>query len=154
MLCTQYASKIWKTQQWPQDWKRSVFIPIPRKCNAKECSDYPICLNFTINQFSEADWSPSNSTYKYFKMAVFMILQHEQKTLKVSSRAIPNFSQSWLPQSRPSFGMQGTGGRRENTGRLHPCLWASAFNAQPSSTSRVVSLEFQGMTWCNELLLY
>ena len=32
--------KIWKTQQWPQDRKRSVFIPIPKKTNAKECSNY------------------------------------------------------------------------------------------------------------------
>ena len=31
---------IWKTQQWPQDWKRSIFIPIPKKSNAKECSNY------------------------------------------------------------------------------------------------------------------
>ena len=31
---------IWKTQQWPQKWKRSVFIPIPKKGNAKECSNY------------------------------------------------------------------------------------------------------------------
>ena len=31
---------IWKTQQWPQDWKRSVFIPIPKKCNDKECWNY------------------------------------------------------------------------------------------------------------------
>ena len=31
---------IWKTPQWPQDWKRSVFIPIPKKLNAKECSNY------------------------------------------------------------------------------------------------------------------
>ena len=31
---------IWKTQQWPQDWKRSVFIPIPKKGNAKQCSNY------------------------------------------------------------------------------------------------------------------
>ena len=31
---------IWKTQQWPQDWKSSVFIPIPKKGNAKECSNY------------------------------------------------------------------------------------------------------------------
>ena len=31
---------IWKTQQWPQDWKRSVFIPIPKKGSAKECSNY------------------------------------------------------------------------------------------------------------------
>ena len=35
------CQKIWKTQQWPQDWKRSVFIPIPKKGNAKECSNYP-----------------------------------------------------------------------------------------------------------------
>ena len=36
LICQQ----IWKTQQWPQDWKRSVFIPIPKKVNAKECSNY------------------------------------------------------------------------------------------------------------------
>ena len=34
------CQQIWKAQQWPQDWKRSVFIPIPKKGNAKECSDY------------------------------------------------------------------------------------------------------------------
>ena len=34
------CQQIWKTQQWPQDWKRSIFIPIPKKDNAKECSDY------------------------------------------------------------------------------------------------------------------
>ena len=37
-LCKQ----IWKTQQWPQDWKTSVFIPIPKKSNAKRCSNYCI----------------------------------------------------------------------------------------------------------------
>ena len=36
LICQQ----IWKTQQWPQDWKRSVFIPMPKKGNAKECSNY------------------------------------------------------------------------------------------------------------------
>ena len=36
LICQQ----IWETQQWPQDWKRSVFIPIPKKGNAKECSNY------------------------------------------------------------------------------------------------------------------
>ena len=35
-ICQQF----WKTQQWPQDWKRSVFIPIPKKGNTKECSNY------------------------------------------------------------------------------------------------------------------
>ena len=36
LICQQ----IWKTQQWPQNWKRSIFIPIPKKGNAKECSNY------------------------------------------------------------------------------------------------------------------
>ena len=34
------CQQIWKTQPWPQDWKRSVFIPIPKEGNAKECSNY------------------------------------------------------------------------------------------------------------------
>ena len=34
------CQQIWKTQQWPQDWKRSVFIPVPKKGSAKECSNY------------------------------------------------------------------------------------------------------------------
>ena len=34
------CQQIWKTQQWPQDWKRSVFIPISKKSNTKECSNY------------------------------------------------------------------------------------------------------------------
>ena len=34
------CQQIWKTQQWPQDWKRSVFILVPKKGNAKECSNY------------------------------------------------------------------------------------------------------------------
>ncbi|MDP1205650.1 hypothetical protein, partial [Klebsiella pneumoniae] len=34
------CQQIWKTQQWPQDWKRSVFIQTPKKGNAKECSKY------------------------------------------------------------------------------------------------------------------
>ena len=34
------CQQIWKTQQWPQDWKMSVFIPIPKKGNAKECSNF------------------------------------------------------------------------------------------------------------------
>ena len=39
-MLSSICQQIWKTQQWPQDWKRSVFIPIPKKGNAKECSNY------------------------------------------------------------------------------------------------------------------
>ena len=40
MLLHLIYQQIWKTHQWTQDWKRSVFIPIPKKGNAKECSNY------------------------------------------------------------------------------------------------------------------
>ena len=40
VLHSSIGQQIWKTQQWPQHWKRSVFIPTPKKSNAKECSNY------------------------------------------------------------------------------------------------------------------
>ena len=45
------CQKIWKPQQWPQDWKRSAFIPIPKKGNAKECSNY--CTTAFISHTSK-----------------------------------------------------------------------------------------------------
>ena len=45
------CQQIWKTQQWPQDWKRSVFIPIPKKGNSRECSNY--CTIALISHASE-----------------------------------------------------------------------------------------------------
>ena len=45
------CQQILKTQQWPQDWKRSVFIPVPKKGNAKECSNY--CTIALISHTSE-----------------------------------------------------------------------------------------------------
>ena len=52
------CQQIWKTQQWPQDWKRSVFIPNPKKGNAKECSNY--CTVSVISvQFSRSIMSDS-----------------------------------------------------------------------------------------------
>ena len=45
------CQQLWNTQQWPQDWKRSVFIPIPKKGNAKECSNY--CTVALISHASE-----------------------------------------------------------------------------------------------------
>ena len=50
------CQQIWKTQQWPQDWKRSVFIPISKKSNAKECSNYR-----TIALISHASKDAQNS---------------------------------------------------------------------------------------------
>ena len=47
------CQQIWKTQQWPQDWKRSVFISVPKKHNAKECSNFR-----TITLISEGNGNP------------------------------------------------------------------------------------------------
>ena len=52
------CQQIWKTEQWPQDWKRSVFISIPKKGNAKECSNY-----HTVALISH----PSNIMLKIFQ---------------------------------------------------------------------------------------
>ena len=41
------CQQMWKTQQWPQDWKRAVFILIPKKGNAKECSNYHTTARFS-----------------------------------------------------------------------------------------------------------
>ena len=59
------CQQIWKTQQWPQDWKRSVFIPIPKKGNAKECSSY-----HTIALISHA-----SKVFKILKIHMLKILQ-------------------------------------------------------------------------------
>ena len=55
------CQQIWKTQQWPQDWKRPVFIPIPKKGNAKECSNYCTIAHLTRSQ-SNAQNSPNQSS--------------------------------------------------------------------------------------------
>ena len=66
------CQQIWRTQQWPQDWKRSVFIPIPKKGNAKECSNYcTIALishtSRKCSKFSKPGFS--NTWTKIFQMS-------------------------------------------------------------------------------------
>ena len=51
LKCCSICHKIWKTQQWPQAWKKSVFITIPKKGNAKECSNY--CTSALISHASK-----------------------------------------------------------------------------------------------------
>ena len=57
------CQQIWKIQQWPQDWKRSVFIPIPKKGNDKECSNYGIIALISHTSFtSDAQNSQSQAS--------------------------------------------------------------------------------------------
>ena len=62
------CQQIWKTQQWPQNWKRSVFIPIPKKGSAKECSDYR-----TITLISHA----SKVMLKILQLRLQQYMDHE-----------------------------------------------------------------------------
>ena len=55
------CQQIWKIQQWPQNWKRSVFIPIPKKGNAKECSNYRTIVVFSHTSAEKAMTSHSTT---------------------------------------------------------------------------------------------
>ena len=68
------CQQIWKTQQWPQDWNRSVFIPIPKKGNAKECSSYR-----TIALISEA----SKVMLKILQARLQKYVNHEIQMFKL-----------------------------------------------------------------------
>ena len=69
--------QIWKTQQWRQDWKRSVFIPIPKKGNAKECSNY-----YTIALISHA----SKVMLKILQARLQQYMNHELPDVQAGFR--------------------------------------------------------------------
>ena len=71
------CQQIWRTQQWPQDWKRSVFIPIPKKGNAKECSNY--C---TVALISHA----SKEMLKILRARLQQYLNHELPDVQAGFR--------------------------------------------------------------------
>ena len=71
------CQQTWKTQQWPQDWKRSVFIPIPKKGNAKECSNY--C---TIALISHA----SKVMLKILQARIQQYMNHELRDVQAGIR--------------------------------------------------------------------
>ena len=90
------CQQIWNTQQWPQDWKRSVFIPIPKKGNAKECSNY--C---TITLISHA----SKVMLKILQARLQQYVNHEFQMFKlVLEKAeepeikLPTSAGSWKKQ--------------------------------------------------------
>ena len=77
------CKQIWKTQQRPQDWKRSVFIPIPKKGKAKECSNY-----HTIALISKFSTPGFNSTWTmYFQMFKLVLEKAEEPEIKLPTSA-------------------------------------------------------------------
>ena len=74
------CQQIWKTQQWPQDWKMSVFIPIPKKDNAKECSNYcTIALNSHISKVMLKILQPRLQQYMNCELQMFNWIQKRQR---------------------------------------------------------------------------
>ena len=90
------CQQIWKTQQWPQDWKRSIFIPIPKKGNAKEGSNYHTIV---LISHSTKVWSKSfklgfNSTWtENFQMFKLVFKKAEEPEIK-----LPTSTGSWKNQ--------------------------------------------------------
>ena len=89
------CQQIWKTQQWPQDWKRSVFIPIPKKGNVKECSNY-----YTIALISHA----SKVMLKILQARLQQYVNHELSDVQTGFRKeepeikLPTSAGSWKKQ--------------------------------------------------------
>ena len=90
------CQQVWKTQQWTQDWKRSVFIPIPKKGNAKECSNY--CTIALISHISKV-------MLKILQVRLQQSVNHELPDFKlVLEKAeepeikFPTFAGSWKKQ--------------------------------------------------------
>ena len=90
------CQQIWKTQQWPQDWKRSVFISIPKKGNAKECSNY-----HTISLISHA----SKAMLKILQARLQKYMSHKLPDVQAGFRKgketeikLPTFVGSWKKQ--------------------------------------------------------
>ena len=88
--------QIWKTQQWPQDWKRSVFIPTPKKGNAKECSKYR-----TIALI----WHASKVMLKILQARLQQYMNHELPDVQAGFRKaeepeikLPTSAGSWKKQ--------------------------------------------------------
>ena len=90
------CQKIWKTQQWPQDWKMSVFIPIPKKGHAKECSNY-----HTITLISHA----SKVMLKILQARLQQYMNHELSYVQAGFRKADE-SKIKLPTSTGSLKKQ------------------------------------------------
>ena len=76
---------MWKTQQWPQDWKGSGFIPIPKKGNAKECSNY--CTIALISHASKAMLNILQVRLQKFQMFKLVLEKAEEPEIKLPTSA-------------------------------------------------------------------
>ena len=90
------SQQIWKTQQWPQDWKRSVFIPIPKKGNAKECSNY--CTIAVISHASKVMLKILQARLQQYVNRELPDVQAGFRKGKETEIKLPTFVGSWKKQ--------------------------------------------------------
>ena len=89
---------MWKTQQWPQDWKKAVFIPIPKKGNAKECSNYHTTalishtskvmlkiLQARLQQYMNCELPNVQAEEPEIKLTTFTVLSKKQESSRKTS---------------------------------------------------------------------
>ena len=127
------CQQTWKTQQWPQDWKRSVFIPIPKKGNAKECSNYcTVALTSHTSQvifiFSKPGFTSTwTVNFQMFKLVLEKAEEPEIKLptsagswKKQESSRKPLFLFYWLCQSLWLCGSQQTVEHSSRHGNTRP----------------------------------
>ena len=90
------CQQIWKTQQWPQDWKRSVLIPIPKKGNAKECSNYrTIALISHTSKVSSKFSKPGFNSMWTMNFQMFKLVLEKAEEPEIKS---PTSAGSWKKQ--------------------------------------------------------
>ena len=87
---------IWKTQQWPQDWKRSLFIPIPKKDNAKECSNY--CTIVLISHASKVMLIILQARLQQYVNRDFLMFKLVLEKAEEPEIKLPTSTGSWKKQ--------------------------------------------------------
>ena len=90
------CQQIWKTQQWSQDWKRSVFILIPKKGNAKECSNY--CTIALVSQASKVMLKILQARLQHYVNCELPDVQAGFRKGRATEIKLPTSSGSWKKQ--------------------------------------------------------
>ena len=90
------CQQIWKTQQWLQDWKRSVFIPIPKKGNAKECSNY--CTTALISHTSKVMLKTLQARFQQYVNLNFQMFKLVLEKAEEPEIKLPTSAGSWKKQ--------------------------------------------------------
>ena len=90
------CQQVWKAQQWPQDWKRSVFIPIPKKGNAKECSNYH--TSALISQASKVMLKILQARLQQYRTVNFLMFKLVLEKAEQPEIKLPTSAGSWKRQ--------------------------------------------------------